>query len=79
MSWSIEEAGLKSLLRSMVTVKRGSEVSGMFCVAVEALCMHGACRLGAVCRPACKQLSINCCVSKLQRCEWKADYKAGKV
>ena len=80
MSWCIEKPGLKSLLRSMVVLKRGSEVTGMSCIAVEVLCMHEACRFGAVCRPACKQLSINCCnVSRLQRCKWKADYKAGKV
>ena len=72
MSWSMEGAKLKPLLKPLGMLKRCPEASGISGSAVDALCMNAECRplpkLDAVCRPAHEHPSISCCnVSKLQQ------------
>ena len=71
MSWSMEGARLKPLLKPLGMPKRGPGASGMSGSAVDALCMNAECRplpkLGAVCRPAHEQPSISSCNVRMNR------------
>ena len=84
MSWSMEGARLKPLLKPLGMPKRGPEASGMSGSAVDALCMNAEHRplpkLGAVCRPAheASKHQLLQCERIAAKSRWKAGLYAGQ-